>query len=74
MRKLTLNLDALAVDSFATDAAERGRGTVRAHGNTRNQYTCAFTCGESCLVCPVPTEPYESCKIACGLTPPTDPV
>ena len=31
MRKLRLDLDALAVESFATDAAEAKRGTVAAH-------------------------------------------
>lgn len=31
MRKLTLDLDAIQVDSFATDAAPADRGTVQAH-------------------------------------------
>ena len=32
MRKLRLDLDALAVESFATDAAAAARGTIAAHG------------------------------------------
>ncbi|HSU17457.1 hypothetical protein [Longimicrobium sp.] len=41
MRKLTLNLNALAVQSFATDAARPGFGTVqgRQKGNTGLQDT-----------------------------------
>jgi hypothetical protein len=31
MRKITLNLDALSVETFETAAAERGEGTVLAH-------------------------------------------
>ncbi|HEX8692711.1 MAG TPA: hypothetical protein VF746_09845 [Longimicrobium sp.] len=46
MKKLTLNLEALAVESFATDDAERGaKGTVHAHNHTRGGHvTCGGTC------------------------------
>jgi len=56
-RKLTLELDALVVESFVTRGAEPGRGTVRGHNtlycsptgacDTENA-TCdgAATCGE----------------------------
>ena len=32
MRKLTLDVETLAVESFATDAAAAARGTIAAHG------------------------------------------
>jgi hypothetical protein len=44
MSKLTLELDALQVESFATTAAEQRRGTVAAHAGT--DYTvCWGLCG-----------------------------
>lgn len=57
MKKLTLHLDALAVQSFATEAVPAGQGTVLGRGRTIN---CPTT---SPLVCP-DTE-YESCGIVC---------
>ena len=45
MRKLTLDLDSLAVDSFATDASPPARGTVAAHAIT--QVNCPVT-GTDC--------------------------
>ena len=49
MQKIRLNLDALALESFAVSPdAERGHGTVDAHeaGPTRNCNTpdCTVTC------------------------------
>ena len=46
MRKLSLELDALAVESFTTDAPSAERGTVRAHDALIDTgvYSCAFTC------------------------------
>jgi len=32
MKKLTLEIESLEVESFATDAGRRAAGTVRAHG------------------------------------------
>ena len=52
-KRLSLELEALAVDSFATSAADDGRGTVRAHesGDAPNptppEYPC--TCAATCL-------------------------
>jgi len=48
-RKRTLDLDGLAVDSFATEAAAADRGTVRAHEDLFAAAAC--TCQGTCL-CP----------------------
>ncbi len=61
MKKLALNIDSLAVESFEVAAADPDRGTVKAYVTTGNQiicecsydvgtcdYTCANTCGQSC--------------------------
>ena len=62
MKKLTLDVDALEVESFATDAA-RGRGTVRALGAT-DEIDC-FT-----QACPPPSAAQTcACTVAgqtCG--------
>ncbi len=42
MKKLSLNLDDLSVDSFEIAAAEEPRGTV--HGNEATDY-CSVSCG-----------------------------
>lgn len=48
MKKLTLDLDALAVDTFEVDERGRdGRGTVHAAGSTIPPYCITFTCGDS---------------------------
>jgi hypothetical protein len=46
MRKLSLELDALTVDSFATDAAPAARGTVQANEALVDTgvYSCWATC------------------------------
>jgi hypothetical protein len=45
MNKLTLNLDALRVDTFVAAPAETARGTVHANMNMNsNVYSCAVTC------------------------------
>ena len=62
MRKIRLEVDALAVQSFATDAAREARGTVVAH-NTNAGYTCVYHCtfrGFTCeggLTCGCPDTP-----------------
>ena len=59
MRKLRLELDALAVESFDTAAVEQTRGTVDAN----EVVTCAF---DSCT-------PYPSLhNTRCGCTPLAD--
>ena len=40
MKKITLNVEALAVESFETLAEESGRGTVLAHEPTRAGPNC----------------------------------
>jgi hypothetical protein len=58
MKKLTLELDDLCVESFETAGPVSLRGTVRAHGDSSDcsyfspQYTfcdlsCEFACGQS---------------------------
>ncbi|HEX8693736.1 MAG TPA: hypothetical protein VF746_15045 [Longimicrobium sp.] len=48
MKKLSLNPEALRVESFATAADVPGRGTVRANAYTDPDYpSCARTCGAS---------------------------
>jgi hypothetical protein len=43
MKKIRLEVDALAVQSFATAPPREARGTVVAH-NTRAEYTCVYHC------------------------------
>jgi hypothetical protein len=63
MKKLTLNVDDLKVDSFgATERPGAVRGTVQAHERTLamtcNCDTIQLTCGDTC-------GPYLSCEIFC---------
>ena len=52
MEKLTLNVEALAVESFPTAAPGEARGTVAAHGmNTNGQYTCQSLCNSRNPTC-----------------------
>lgn len=57
MKKLTLDLNALEVQSFATDPAEPNRGTV--HGE--QQCTCPSAC--TCPGCPTCD---ETCPETCA--------
>lgn len=43
MKKFRLNVDALQVQSFATDAAAHERGTVQAHDAASGQ-SCPYEC------------------------------
>lgn len=61
MRKLSLRLDDLAVQSFATDTLRGARGTARAHADTVLQPDDAGN--------PVDTEPGMNCftcELSCG--------
>ena len=52
MEKLTLNVEALAVESFPTAAPGEARGTVAAHGMiTNGQYTCQYLCNSRNPTC-----------------------
>ncbi len=47
MRKISLDIDALKVDSFATDSVSaKNRGTVRGHSSP--DFTCFATCHQIC--------------------------
>ncbi|HEX5727551.1 MAG TPA: hypothetical protein VFX98_18910 [Longimicrobiaceae bacterium] len=72
MRKLTLDLDALAVDSFVAGTERRAdAGTVHAHNHTRgNHQTCGnqLTCGNTCnagLTCNCPITFDDTCLEPC---------
>ncbi|HEX6371940.1 MAG TPA: hypothetical protein VF006_23655 [Longimicrobium sp.] len=68
MKKLTLRLDDLAVDSFDTSALARDKGTVVAEQCTcGGPYTCAGTCPVTCddASC-APTCPYTCDDASCA--------
>jgi hypothetical protein len=68
MRKLSLNADDLAVQSFATFNPEVHRGTVRANDNT-DVDTCngpGTTCASGCTR--VDTCPQVTCAASCAGT------
>ena len=59
MRKIRLDLERLNVETFATEAAETARGTVRGHwsqlgtcdavvATCQLNGTCRLTCGSRC--------------------------
>ena len=52
MRKLTLDLDALAVESFATDAAAAARGTIAAREATPTCNLTNLDCQTNIVYCP----------------------
>lgn len=60
MKKLRLELDALAVESFATDAGAERMGTVRGHYNT--ELDCTLD-RESCKVS---CDPCYTCATSCA--------
>ena len=69
MRKLTLELESLAVESFETTEAADGRGTVAGHQlTTRSRVTCYpnFTCPE----CAYPDTDAWTCAGTCNNTCP----
>jgi hypothetical protein len=59
MKKLTLDIDRLRVESFATELAVDARGTVHGHDPTRGTRP---TCGAFCTN----TQPIVSCYDPCG--------
>jgi len=65
MKKLTLKLDDLAVDSFATHAQAAPRGTVLANADTDPQTTMAVDAGTlGCTIEPS-GEPGYTCDRRC---------
>jgi hypothetical protein len=82
MKKLTLQLETLTVESFETAGPEALRGTVHGHGDSSNcsyfspNYTfcnlsCEFACGESHECTPVC--PGTGTTSGTGTTTTTDP-
>jgi hypothetical protein len=81
MKKLTLQLDDLAVDSFTTTSTPDARGTVRGFGDstgcsfgspnfTACDFTCEFPCAESneCTpTCPGGGTAQTNCGCGTGL-------
>ena len=57
MKKLTLNLETLGVESFETAATTTARGTVQAHDATQ----AADTCGGG-------PRPSDGCSVSCPYT------
>lgn len=56
MKKLTLRMDELAVESFAIRTGDGTRGTVRAHDESDTfQETCYNSCGGTCR--------YNTCNV-----------
>jgi hypothetical protein len=65
MKKLTLDLDQLTVDSFNTVAPAAKRGTVHAE----QECTCYTNCYTYCNTCPgCPTCDDSACNGSCGGT------
>jgi hypothetical protein len=68
--KLRLNIDELRVETFATDEANDGRGTVQGHEGSKppncfsGEWSCIpeASCGETCPLSCNPT-----CVISLGL-------
>lgn len=58
MRKLHLKIDALAVESFDTASAEKGRGTVQAHAVFTHRCQPSMPCALS--------DDDPTCIISCG--------
>jgi hypothetical protein len=60
MRKLTLDVDRLSVESFATAAATRKTGTVRGHGDDCTWVDSCF-CHTAYAVCGTGPQTIYSC-------------
>lgn len=69
MNKLKLDVDQLAVESFALTTGDAQRGTVEAHSHLCPPTTICIetyqpaTCAQSCQSCP-----GDSCAFTCGYT------
>lgn len=66
MRKISLDVNALRVESFETGEKDGERGTVKGYFS---QFTCPQTqCGDQCLSGPMPcfpTEAFTNGQVAC---------
>lgn len=81
MRKLTLSLDALQVESFHATTEGAVRGTVPAHAFTEYadescfascNGNCSGSCGGGCGTNTAWQSCYGSCQNTCGCPPNTD--
>jgi hypothetical protein len=63
VRKITLQLESLAVDSFETTAVELAIGTVVAQQGTR---FCSLTCADSCFHTACTCPGVNTCLLSCG--------
>ena len=70
MRKIRLELNALAVDSFETASARVVEGTVRGHEHEDVAAAGTRLCTMACTMysCPVQNTEYASCQIVCDCT------
>ncbi len=57
MKKLTLKLDDLRVETFTTASEQSARGTVQGHYGTAHTQPVQQSCG-------------DSCEMTCGTIPP----
>jgi hypothetical protein len=66
MKKLTLDLDQLTVESFATDAARRAAGTVRGNA-AESEYLTDCTACTGIVQCPsgISCDSEPSCHGSC---------
>jgi hypothetical protein len=70
MKKLSLKLDTLSVQSFETLPTPSGRGTVQARGSETDLLSCGGSCGYTncedwtCLGCP--TNGQNTCANSCN--------
>ncbi len=65
MRKIHLNVETLAVESFHTDQAGTGGGTVHAHATTVGDFC---TSANDAQTCARRRTDYASCAVVCECT------
>lgn len=63
MNKLRMDIDALVVESFATDASAEGTGTVRGRMDVPREDT-----GDVAITPPVPATQEKTCPYTCWET------
>lgn len=73
MKKLSLQLDALSVESFETHVVPEQRGTVMGHTQYQWMCTADVSCDYGCdtinYSCPTARNcPSDTCRVGCGPT------
>lgn len=66
MRKLTLDLDTLAVESFDTQPSGRSQGTVRGHDEHRTHEYDSCACTDAWDTCHKSCDPCATCDTSCA--------